>query len=383
VSASGPAVERYEIRVPDTVVSDLRERLARAKLPSQPEGYGWALGTDLGHVRLLCEHWRTAYDFARLSRLNELGSSRWDGIHFLRAAPEREGDGQPVVLLHGWPSGPIEYASAARLVARSGREAIVPSLPGYAWSNPPHRPLNAAQMAERLHALVTEGLGHSSYAVAGGDWGGMLALRMAYDHPESVVALHISTPHALPLPGDLASPPLSEAEGRWAERARRWRRHQGHHLQIQGAAPDAIAPALTDSPAGLAAYLLDKYRTWSDSGGELERRFTHDDLCDFLTMYWSTGSIASSMRLYFAEAADRWRLAQGERISAPTGIALYEGDMGAEADEGLNPPREWSERLFTDLRRWTEMDTGGHFAAFEEPEAYAGELLALLDQLSA
>jgi pimeloyl-ACP methyl ester carboxylesterase len=382
VSASAPAVEPYEIRVSEAVVSDLRERLARAKLPAQPRGYGWALGTHMGQVRRLCEHWRDSYDFSRLSRLNDLDSSRWEGIHFLRAAPAREGGGPPVVLLHGWPSGPIEYERVAPLVSRSGREAIVPSLPGYAWSDPAQRPLNAAGTAERLHSLVTQGLGRSSYAVAGGDWGGMLAVRMAYDHPESVVALHVTTPHALPVPGDLASPPLSEAEGKWAERARRWRRHQGHHLQIQGAAPDAIAAALTDSPAGLAAYLLDKYRTWSDSGGELERRFSQDDLCDFLTMYWSTGSIASSMRLYFAEAADRWRLARGERIAAPTGVALYEADMGVDG-EGLNPPREWSERLFSDLRRRTEMDSGGHFAAFEEPEAYTAELLALLDQVGA
>ena len=376
-------VEPFEIAVSDVAVTDLRERLARSRWPAQPDGEGWGLGADLGYARDLCEHWREEYDFSRLERLDELGSSRWRGIHFLRTG---EGKGVPVVLLHGWPSGPPEYERAAGLIADAGREAIVPSLPGYAWSQDPGEALNVAAMASRLRELIEEGLGLTSYAVAGGDWGAMLAARIAFDAPQSVAALHVNTAHTLPIPGELGDPPLSEAELAWADRARRWRRRQGHHMTIQGLAPDAISTGLNDSPAGLAAYLLDKYRTWSDCGGDIERRFSKDELCDFLTMYWSTGSIASSMRLYYGEGRDRWRLSAGERIDVPAAAAVYPGEMsGGSRDSiaGLNPPREWTERVLGDLRRWEEIPSGGHFAAFEEPEAYAADLLAFLDEIDA
>ena len=195
----------------------------------------------------------------------------------------------------------------------------------------------------------------------------------------------------LPRPAELAEPPLSEDELAYAERAQRWLRREGHHLLIQSVAPDALSPALSDSPAGLAAYLLEKYRRWSDSGGDLERRFSSDELCDFLTMFWVNGAIAPSMRLYWAERRDRWRLAPGERISTPAAISVFPGRSEGELSEAkarstntlatLNPPREWSERTLSDLRRWTVMPSGGHFGAFEEPQAYAEDLLAFADSL--
>jgi pimeloyl-ACP methyl ester carboxylesterase len=381
VTDAGPAP--FEIRVEDTTVTDLRARLAAARWAEPSRDSGWELGTNLGYARELCEHWGSEYDLSRLERLNELGSRSWDGLHFLRLGPDSSKQA-PLVLLHGWPSGPIEYERVAPALAEAGREVIVPSLPGYAWSEDPGEPLNVAAMAARLRELLERGLGLERYAVAGGDWGAMLAARIAYDAPDRVAAIYLTTPHTIVMPGDLTQPPLSEAEGAWAERARNWRRRQGHHMVIQGLAPDAISEALTDSPAGLAAYLLDKYRTWSDSGGEIESRFSKDDLCDFLTMFWSTGTIASSMRLYYGEGRDRWRLQAGEAIEVPAGVALYPGEMrGGSADigEGLNPPREWTQRVLPDLRRWSEMPRGGHFAAFEEPELYAADLIEFLDEV--
>lgn len=378
------AVEGHEIAVGDALVDELRERLAAARWPDQPAGDGWALGTDLGAARVVCSHWREGYDFSRLERLNELGSHRWQGIHFLRAG---HGTGEePVVLLHGWPSGPIEYEAAARILVEAGREVIVPSLPGFAWSRPPAEPLNVAGMAERLRALLGEGLGLDRYAVAGGDWGGIIAARMAFDAPDSVSCLYVSTPGVLPTPTDLAEPPISEEEVAYAERAQRWLRREGHHILIQSIAPDAISPALADSPAGLAAYLIEKYRRWSDSGGDLERCFSPDELCDFLTMFWATGAIAPSMRLYWAERRDRWRLAPGERVTVPAAISVFPGRSEGGTPEAntlatLNPPREWSERVLSDLRRWNRMPSGGHFGAFEEPELYARDLLGFLAEL--
>ena len=378
--------ERFEIEVPDDVVADLRERLERTRWPAQPD-VGWDLGTDLAYARELCEHWRTAYDFSRLTRLNALASRRWDGLHFLEAEPTpgHEAADTPIVLLHGWPSGPLEYVRAAELLAEAGFRVIVPSLPGYAWSEDPGEALNVPAMAVRLRALLEEGLGLDRYLLAGGDWGGIIAARMAFDAPDRVTGLYVSTPGVLPRAPQFEDPPMSEDEQAFAQRAMGWLRREGHHMAIQSTAPDALSVGLSDSPAGLAAYLLEKYRRWSDSGGDVERRFSKDELCDFLTMFWVTGAIAPSMRLYRAERHDRWRLEPGETISVPSAVGVFPGDSegGTESNmlATLNPPREWSERVLSDLRRWTVLPSGGHFGAWEEPEAYVADVRAFVAEL--
>jgi pimeloyl-ACP methyl ester carboxylesterase len=178
---------------------------------------------------------------------------------------------------------------------------------------------------------------------------------------------------------------MSEDEQAFAQRAMGWLRREGHHMAIQSVAPDSLSVGLADSPAGLAAYLLEKYRRWSDSGGDIERRFSKDELCDFLTMFWSTGAIAPSLRLYWAERRDRWRLAPGESIAVPSAIGVFPGDSegGTESNllATLNPPREWSERVLSDLRRWTVLPSGGHFGAWEEPEAYVADVRAFMAEL--
>ena len=378
------APEPYEIRVGEEAVADLRDRLGRTRWPEQPPGHGWDLGTDLVYARELCEQWRDRYDFSRLERLNALGSARWEGLHFLRVEPDSNGGGDAVVLLHGWPSGPIEYERAASMVAAAGRTAIVPSLPGFAWSEDPGEPLDVAGVAARLLALLIDGLRLERFVVAGGDWGAPIATRMAFDCPDRVAGLYISTPGIVPRPGDLSDPPLSEDEQAFVERGLRWFRREGHHMAIQSAAPDAISPALTDSPAGLASYLVEKYRRWADTGGDLESRFSKDELCDFLTMFWSTGSIASSLRIYWAERRRRWHLGPEETIAVPAAVGAFHAGMQADGESaGVigNPPQEWTRRVFSDLRRWSEPPSGAHFSAFEEPELYVGDLMEFADAL--
>jgi pimeloyl-ACP methyl ester carboxylesterase len=323
-------------------------------------------------MRELCEHWAGGHDWrATEARLNAHENLRWRGLHCLRIGAGQ--DRVPVVLLHGWPSGPPEYLQSAELLAEAGYPALVPSLPGFGWSEDPGTPLNVAAVAERLHALIAEGLGVERYAVAGGDWGAIIAARMAFDQPEAVAGLYLSTAGTLPVPGNLAD--LGPAEQNFVETGTRWRRRQGHHLVIQSLAPDVISPALTDSPAGLAAYLLDKYRNWSDCDGDVEKRFSKDQLCDFMTMFWAEQTIASSMRLYWGERSDRWRLGEGETIGVPAAVSVWAGQIP-------DPPREWTERILTDLRSWTEMESGGHFAAFEEPERYTSDLAGFLAGLA-
>ena len=239
-----------------------------------------------------------------------------------------------MLLLHGWPGAPIEFLELVPALVGAGHDVIVPSLPGFAFSDAPEPPLNVAGVSARLRELVAA-LGYDRYAIQGGDWGSIIGARMAFDDPGAVAGLHLNAPGVLPLPGDLSEPPMTEAEAAFVQEAQRWRLREGFHLLAQGAAPDALAPGLHDSPAGLAAWLVDKYRRWSDCGGEVERRFSKDELCDFLTLYWVTGTIASSMRIYAAEARDRWRLAAGERIEVPAAVADFPAEL-------VRPPREWS-----------------------------------------
>jgi pimeloyl-ACP methyl ester carboxylesterase len=365
-------IERFEIGFPAEVVEDLRERLGRTRWPAQPSGLNWELGMDIAYLRELCDHWANGYDpDAFAARLNELENHRWDDLHFVWQ--RGVGEGLPLMLIHGWPGGPIEFEAVIPRLSAAGHDVIVPSLPGYAWSDDPGRPLNVAGVSERLRALMAA-LGYERYAVQGGDWGANISARMAFDDRETVAAVHVNAVSVLPAPGDLADPPLSEAEQAYLETGGRWQRREGFHLFLHSGAPDAVAVGFNDSPAGLAAWLVEKYRRWSDCDGDVERRFTKDQLCDFLTMYWATGTIASSMRLYWAERGDRWRLGPGEKIEAPAAVADFPHEI-------VRAPRDWADRLFSDLRSWTDMPRGGHFAAFEEPELLADDVIAFLGEL--
>jgi pimeloyl-ACP methyl ester carboxylesterase len=368
---SGP--EQFEISISDVVFDDLRERLARTRWAEQP-GEGWGLGVDVGYLRELCGYWADRYDPGRLpGLLNAFPNYRWQGLHLIHE--ESNGDGLPLLLLHGWPGGPIEYLELIPRLTEAGHEVAVPSMPGYAWSDDPGAPLNIVAVAARFRELAEEGFGWERYGVVGGDWGAPIAARIAFDSPQRVAALAVFTPGTLPPSAQLSAPPLSDAEQSFIEEGLRWRRREGHHMLIQSTVPDIVSVGLNDSPAGLAAYLTDKYRRWSDCDGDLEARFSKDQLCDYLTMYWATGTIASSMRLYWGERAERWRPGPGESIGVPAAAALFPAEI-------INPPREWTARLLTDLRRWTEMPRGGHFAAHEEPELLADDMVAFLQTLS-
>ena len=218
-------------------------------------------------------------------------------------------------------------------------------------------------------------LGYRRYAVQGGDWGAFVGARLAFAEPGAVAAFHCNAPGLLPPSAELAGAPLSEAELAFVGEAQRLRSQaSGVHMLVHSRIPDALGVGLQDSPAALAAWLVPRYRMWSDCGGEIERRFGKRDLCDFLSFYWLSASAAGALRLYEASALDRWRLQPGERIAVPVAVADFPAEM-------THPPREWTERVCTDLRRWSEMPRGGHFAAWEEPALLAADLIEFLDEL--
>jgi pimeloyl-ACP methyl ester carboxylesterase len=362
------------IEVPDSVLVPMRDRLGAARMPHLFDGdEGWSLGCDRQTLEAVCGYWVEEHDWHLTEdRLNALEPVSHGGVHTF--ALGMNGGGVPVVCLHGWPSSPLEYLSAAEQIAAAGHPSIAPSLPGFAFSDDPGQPITVPEASRRLRSLLTEGLGLDRYVVAGGDWGAIIAARMVYASSGEISGLYVSTPATLPAPADFDDPAPSEEEIEYAGSAQKWLKRSGHHMILQSIVPDAISPALQDSPAGFAAYLLEKYRRWGDCEGDLFSRFSPEVLCDWLTAQWGPGSIASSMRLYWGEKQDRWRLAKGESLDIPAAVSVWKG-------EPLLPPRSWTERVLPDLRSWKEMPSGGHFAAFEEPELYSEDLLAFLASL--
>lgn len=360
------------VHIADETLADMRQRLLQRRVTARSEdGDPWAMGCDLRLLEEVCDHWAAEYDWrATESRLNGLGPVEFAGVHAFRPSP----GGLPIVLLHGWPSTPLEYLPAAGLLAERGFDPIVPSLPGFGFSADAGPDTNVVAIADRLTDFLEEGLGLREYAIAGGDWGAVVGARLAFVRSDSTLGFYVSTPATLPAPGSVEEPELDEDEIAFAERARAWLRRDGHHMIVQASVPDAVSIAMADSPAGLCGYLLEKYRRWGDTGGDLLTRFDHETLCEWLTAQWATGSVSSAMRLYRAERLDRWRLGPSERIEVPAAVSCWAG-------EPLHPPRQWVERVLPDIRRWSVAEGGGHFAAFEEPDAYASDLEGFLSAL--
>ena len=371
--------EPFEPRFEDGVVEEMQARLrsARWPAPADPAGDGWAWGADLGVIRQVCEWWAGEYDpSGLLERLAELECVRWEGLCVHLARGEEGGPGNlPILLVHGWPGSPLEFRRMVPRLVAAGHDVVAPTLPGFGFSAPRTPPASALAVADELAELMAA-LGHDRYLVQGGDWGSHIGGALAHRHGRSVAGLHLNTPGVLPLAGGLGSGALElgEEEVAYLGGAQRWRMREGNHLIVHAAVPDALGVGLHDSPAALAAWLLPRYRDWSDCDGDLLGHFEMRDLCDLLTFYWATGTGASALRLYAASARDRFRLAEGERIEVPAAVADFPAEI-------VRPPRVWVERVLGDLRRWTEMPSGGHFAAWEEPELLGTDVIEFAAEL--
>jgi pimeloyl-ACP methyl ester carboxylesterase len=339
-------VEPFAVDVPDGVLQDLFDRVRRTRWPDPAPGEPWAQGVDLRYLRGLLDH----VDGVR--------------IHFVhhRAGPGRT----PLVLTHGWPSTFVEMLS---LVDRLGDrfDLVVPSLPGYGFSERPHAPVDRTVVAGLWHRLM-QGLGYERYGAHGGDFGAGVATAMALTQPERVIGIHLSTAEMAPYVGP-GSPPLTAEEQAYVDHVARWEETERGYSSVQSTRPQTLAYGLNDSPAGLAAWVLDKWRSWSDSGGDLDATFGRDALLTMLTIWWATGTIASSMRDYYD---NRWHaspIGPGDVVGVPTAMALFTNEFVPEGE----PPRSWYERLYA-VRRWTVFPRGGHFAAAEEPDLLAADI---------
>jgi pimeloyl-ACP methyl ester carboxylesterase len=367
----------FTIHIPDEVLDDLRSRLARTQWPEPLPYPGWTSGVDLAYLRELVGYWATAFDWrAQERRLNTFPQFTADieglTIHFVH----QRGRGPrsfPLVLTHGWPSSFVELLKLVPLLtdpaAHGGDvhdsfDVVVPSLPGYAFSGHPTQPgvCTARSIAALWARLMTEALGYTRFGAQGQDIGAAVTIRLGADHVDAVAGIHLTGVLAFP-PQDR---PLSAEGQAFLARQERWRSGEGAYAHQQGTYPQTLACGLTDSPAGLAAWIVDKFRAWSDCDGDLERRFSKDDLLTHLTIYWATGCINSSFLFYYESQHDPQPPA-GTRVEVPVGVALF------PKENPVTGPREWAEATYN-IVRWAEMPRGGHFPAAEEPELLAAEL---------
>jgi pimeloyl-ACP methyl ester carboxylesterase len=373
-------VQPFRVEIPESVLEDLRGRLAATRWPDAIEGAGWDYGVRLEALQELARYWAARFDWRSVeARVNAFPNflADIDGlrIHFLHIRG-RGPDPFPLVLTHGWPGSFLEMLRVAPLLAdpaaHGGQKAdafdvIVPSLPGYGFSERPRqRGMHTARVAG-LWSLLMSGLGHERFGAQGGDWGASVTTRLAMAQPQQVAGIHLNY-----IPGSYApdlgpeSRSLTAAEEAFLRERDLWREEEGAYGHVQATRPQTLAYALNDSPVGLLAWIVEKFRSWSDCGGDVEKRLGRDELLANVTLYWVTGTIASSMRPYFEAREAPLRFAAGQHVPVPCGVARF-------PKEAPMPPREWVERAYV-VTRWTEMPRGGHFAAMEEPELLAGDL---------
>ena len=369
----------FAIEVEKGILDDLAERLRRTRWPDEVRDSRWDYGTNLAYLRELVEYWATTFDWStQQRRLNELPQFIVEigglDVHFVYIRGTGP-DPFPLIITHGWPSSFFEMYKIVGPLADPARygaggadafDVVIPSLPGFGFSGRPVRP--GPTPTDRLwRELMTQILGYRRFGAHGGDVGARVTSALGRFHGDVVAGIHIGSVDLEwpdPVPDD-----LSEAERDYVGRVTRWEREEGAYGEIQATRPQTLAYALNDSPAGLAAWIVEKFRAWSDCGGDIESRFTKDELLTNIMIYWVSQTIGSSMRRYFEVRHDPVpnKLKVGERIETPTGIAMFPGE------KELLVPREWAERCYN-LTRWTEMPRGGHFPALEVPDLLVEDL---------
>jgi epoxide hydrolase len=382
-SARPDDVTQFRIEVPQEDLDDLRDRLRRARWPERETVRDWSQGVPLAYLQELCGYWAGEYDWHRAeARLNALGQFRTTldglGIHFVHVRSPCP-DALPLVLTHGWPGSIVEFLDAigplSDPVAHGGDavdafHVVCPSLPGYGFSDKPAAPGWGIERIATAWIGLMRRLGYTRYGAAGSDWGTSVSTCIAQQAPEQVAGIHLFPPLAPPDPETLDDLTERERAALTAlDHAAEW--DSGYSAE-HATRPQTIGYALADSPVALCAWIVEKFWAWTDGGGDPEGALTRDQLLDNLMLYWLPATGASSARLYWESIRQVNEWISGsvvDRITAPTGCSIF-------AHELQRPSRRWAERRFPNIRHWNELDRGGHFAAFEQPELFVDELRA-------
>jgi pimeloyl-ACP methyl ester carboxylesterase len=377
--------ERFTIAVAESVLGDLRHRLETTRWPDDFENDDWRYGANVAYLKELVGYWRDRYDWRARERLMNgfrHFTTEIDGvpIHFIH---ERGKGPKPIALLlnHGWPwtfwdfrkiIGPLTDPAAHGGDPEDAFDVIAPSLPGYAFSTPLRKTgFNFSRTADLWVRLMDE-LGYGRFASQGGDWGAFISAQLGHKYADRLIGVHIHTPSRLDFlsGGKFERDDFTPEEMPERRRMAAFGAEETGYMALQKTKPQTPAIALNDSPAGLLAWIVEKRRTWSDCGGNVESRFDRDELIDTVMLYWVTESFATSARFYYEGAHDPWKPSHDRTpvVEAPTALAIFPKEL-------TYPPRRWAERYYN-LQRWTVMPSGGHFAPVEEPEALVADLRA-------
>jgi pimeloyl-ACP methyl ester carboxylesterase len=367
-------------------LEDLRNRLQRTRWPDEIPNSNWTYGFDRQFLTDLCNYWSDRFDWkAQIDRISEFNHYRLQvnegKIHFIHAKGKGPAS-MPLILTHGWPGSFAEMLEIIPLLtdpaahgfdAADSFDVVVPSLPGFGFSDrPADEGMNAYRVAD-IWVELMHVLGYERFAAQGGDLGAGVSTALGLRHSEHITGIHLNfipgsyRPH---VPNDMA---LTPAEQKFAGEAAQWYDRNGAYAHLQGTRPQTPAYALNDSPAGLAAWILEKLREWSDCEGDLYSSFSRDELLTNATLYWMTETISSSFRMYYEGRRAPLYFAEGEFVHSPCAIACFPREINF-------PPRKWVERGYN-VQRWTEMPRGGHFAAAEEPELLAADIRAFFRTL--
>ena len=379
-----PALRPFTLAVDPRAVDDLQDRLARVRWPDEAPQAPWAYGTSLAFMQELVAHWRDGFDWRR----TEAALNAWPqymtriddiDVHFLHV-PGRGPAPKPLLLSHGWPGSILEFMKLIPLLtdpaahggdARDAFSVVVPSLPGYTLSFREHQPRKSLPEIGAMFHQLMQRLGYTRYAAQGGDWGSFVTAWLGAQRADHVLGIHLNL---LPLRRDAAmftNP--DDDEKRFLGELELFLKEETGYQAIQGTRPQTLAFALADSPVGLAAWFAEKYRAWTDCAGDPRNALTMDEMLGNISLYWFTNCIGASFWPYYARLHGRWPI--DGRISVPTGYCEFPREI-------LRPPRRAAERVFVDIRRWSVMPQGGHFAALEQPEALAQEIRAFFRELS-
>jgi pimeloyl-ACP methyl ester carboxylesterase len=372
-------LRRFEISVDDAVLDDLRGRIRRTRWPSAVRGEGWSLGSDVEYIRALAAYWLDSYDWRAQEReLNErlpgwLAPVGGRTVHFARC-PGVGPAPIPLLLLHGWPGSFVEMAKVAPALADPAAhggdpsdafEVIVPSLPGHGFSDAPAvAGFGADECADVMSALMTDVLGFDGFLAQGGDRGAFVCASLGHRHAPTVRGIHLNMATGIMNTGDEAS----EGERRFMQEQTMFLAREGGYIAIQGTRPQTLGVALNDSPVGLLAWIVEKWRAWSDCDGDVESCFTKDELLTNVMIYWISATIRPSMHYYYEHRANPPVAMRPERVEVPTAIAMFPREV-------MQVPRPAVERKY-DVRQWTEFHRGGHFAAMEQPAALVDDIRA-------
>jgi microsomal epoxide hydrolase len=378
------SVTHFSIQIKQEVLDDLNDRLDHFRWPDQLKNSAWERGTEKEYLRSLVSYWRNHYDWRKEEyELNRLSQFHCDvdgiDVHFVHERGKGPNP-MPIILSHGWPDSFIRYKKLIPFLTDPARyggdpndsfDVIVPSLPGFGFSGRPvHSGFNNFSISELWAKLMTEKLGYSKFAAGGGDMGSGVTRYLALNHPELLTGIHltdIGIIRNLLMAQNLSD--LSEEELTYKKNAQEWIAQEGGYMSIQSTKPQTLAYSLSDSPVGLAAWIIDKFHAWSDCNGDLRNIFTEDELLTNIMIYWVTNTAASSTRIYYDNTHS---LPPMGHIVVPTGIAIFPADV-------LIPPRGWAEQNLN-TTRWTRMPRGGHFTAMEEPELMADDIRSFFRQ---